>query len=271
MENEKEKISVIMGIYNCSETLSAAIESIINQTYTNWELIMCDDASTDNTYQAAEEYVKRFPNKMKLIRNKTNKGLNETLNVCLSFATGNFIARMDGDDVCSPTRFERQLDVFLNEPNISIVSTDMEYFDINGVWGSIAHPTYPSKKDFIYGTPFCHAPCMVKKYAYDTVNGYTVSKRLLRVEDYHLWIKMYEKGFVGKNLHENLYQMRDDQSAISRRKFKYRINESYVRILAVKKFNLPKIYYLVSLRPIVVGLLPVQIYALLHKIKLRKL
>ena len=132
----------------------------------------------------------------------------------------------------------------------------MTYFDESGTWGNIHHPEYPRNGDFVHGTPFCHAPCMVRKSAYDAVHGYSESPRLLRVEDYHLWIKMYAAGFVGKNLPENLYQMRDDRNAYSRRKFRYRLNEAYVMRLAVRQLGLPKSDLIYSLRPVIVGLLP---------------
>ena len=77
------KISVIMGIYNCEKYLGNAIECILNQTYTNWELIMCDDGSSDSTYIIAENYKNKYPKKIKLLKNSTNKGLNYTLNRCL--------------------------------------------------------------------------------------------------------------------------------------------------------------------------------------------
>ena len=104
MEN-KPKISVIMGIYNCAETLDEAVNSILGQTETNWELIMCDDGSTDNTYVIAEKYVQQYPNKIVLIRNDKNRGLNYTLNRCLKKAKGKYIARMDGDDLSLSERF----------------------------------------------------------------------------------------------------------------------------------------------------------------------
>lgn len=90
----------------------------------------------------------------------------------------------------------------------------------------------------MHGSPFCHAPCMVRKEAYDAVKGYTEKKRLLRVEDYHLWIKMYEVGYRGKNIPKQLYLMRDDKAAYKRRKFRYRVNEAYVRGMAVRKLGL---------------------------------
>lgn len=264
------KISVIMGIYNCASTLSESIDSVLNQTYTNWELIMCDDGSTDDTFDIAIEYMRKYPDKIIVLKNEKNLGLNETLNKCLKIVQGEYIARMDGDDICSPERFEVELEILDNEPDIAIVSTDMNFFDESGIWGNISHPEYPQPKDFLYGTPFCHAPCMVRKETFDAVDGYSVGKNLLRVEDYHLWFKMYKAGYKGKNIHKSLYSMRDDRNAYNRRKFKYRLNESYVRRLAIKEFRLPIYSYVYALRPIMVGLLPKAIYDKLHKWKLKE-
>lgn len=258
-------ISVIMGVYNCETTLSDAIESIINQTYADWELIICDDGSQDNTYQVATKYANELPDKITVISNEKNLGLNLTLNKCLTIAKGEYIARMDGDDICCTSRFEEEIAVLKTEPNIAIVSSDMTYLDETGVRVRTSQPQYPTKFDFLKGTPFCHAPCMVRREAYERVGGYSVSKRLLRVEDYHLWIKMYKAGFRGENIGHTLYTMRDDGNAYSRRKFKYRINEAYVKYLAVKELKLPWWGYIYVLRPIVVGLLPKGIYAKLHK------
>ena len=263
-------VSVIMGIYNCGGTLGDAIDSILNQTYTDWELIMCDDGSTDHTYDVASYYAKQFPEKIILIKNEKNLGLNKTLNRCLSIAKGKYIARMDGDDVCAVNRFEKQIAVLEKEPMIAIVSASMDHFDENGNWGRQSHSMYPQKKDFLHGTPFNHAPCMVRKKAYDAVNGYSIEERFIRVEDYHLWFKMYKAGFVGKNIDEILYSMRDDRNAYSRRRFKYRLNEAYVKRLAIKEFKLPISGYIYVLRPIIVGLLPSKLYDLLHKRNLHR-
>lgn len=263
------KISVIMGIYNCASTLEEAIECIINQTFLDWELIMCDDGSTDNTIKVAQKYVEKYPEKIFLLVNKENQGLNYTLNRCLSIAKGIYIARMDGDDLCSPDRFQREVDILEQEPDIAIVSSNMIMFDEKGVWGQTHKKKYPTEKDFIKTTPFCHAPCMVRKEAYMAVNGYTEEKRLLRVEDYHLWMKMYKEGYRGKNIQEPLYQMRDDRAAYSRRKFKYRINEAYIRCLAIKELKLPLYGYIYSIRPILVGLMPKNLYKIVHKRRLK--
>ena len=266
----KPTISIISGIYNCADTLSDAIESILAQTIVDWEWILCDDASSDNTYMIAKKYVDNYPEKFVLLKNEQNMGLNYTLNRCLECARGKYIARMDGDDLCSPERFEEEIRCLEENPDIAIVSTDMEFFDETGTWGRISHPEYPINKDFLNESPFCHAPCMVRKEAYDAVNGYSIAKKLIRVEDYHLWVKMYAKGFKGRNIAKPLYKMRDDQNAYKRRKFRYRLNEAYVKAYAVKELNLPMIGYIYALRPIVVGLLPNWIYEQLHKYRLKQ-
>ena len=114
---ENPEISVIMGMYNCADTLSEAIESILNQTMKEWELIMCDDGSSDATYEVAELYRKRYPEKMILLRNRENRGLNYTLNRCLKAAKGKYIARMDGDDICLPERFAAEYENIGNREN----------------------------------------------------------------------------------------------------------------------------------------------------------
>ncbi len=262
-------ISVIMGIYNCESTVAEAIESILRQSVTDWEFIICDDGSQDGTYDVAARYAQQYPGKFILLRNGQNLGLNATLNRCLKEAKGKYIARMDGDDLCDPTRFAIELEVLEQEPDIAIVSTDMAYFDEDGIWGHMIHPLEPVNRDFLYGTPFCHAPCMVRREAYEAVGGYSEGKRLQRVEDYHLWMKMYKAGYKGKNLRLALYHMRDDRNANSRRKFRYRVNEAYVKALAVRELHLPVWGYVFALRPILVGLMPMFLYDFAHKLHLK--
>lgn len=268
MSNKEPLISVIMGIYNCADTLEESLNSIIQQTYQNFEIIMCNDGSTDETINVAKKFKNMYPDRIVIIENDENKGLNYTLNHCLKYAKGEYIARMDGDDLCDPTRFEKELNFLIAHPEYAIVSTPMKYFDENGVWGTSCAIEKPSAESFKYGTPFCHAPVMVRKEAYEAVGGYTDEKKLIRVEDYNLFMKMYMLGYKGYNLQEPLYSMRDGREAIERRKFKFRINETYAKCLAIKNLKLSKICYLYALRPIIVGLLPLPVYKILHKKRL---
>lgn len=263
----EKRISVIMGIYNCASTLGEALDSLLAQTNHDWKVIMCDDGSTDNTYKIAQKYVTEHPNEMILIKNESNKGLNYTLNHCLKYADTEYVARMDGDDISLPERFEKEIEFLDNNKEFSFVSSPMIYFDENGDFKEGGGVGEPQLSQFAKGTPFCHAPCMVRKEAYDAVGGYSVDDKLLRVEDWHLWIKMYSKGYKGYVLDEPLYMMRDDRNAYSRRKFKFRINEARVSAFAIKSLKLSPKYYIWVLRPIIVGLLPKAIYNMLHKMK----
>lgn len=262
------KVSIIMGIYNCESTLDEAIESLLLQTYKKWKVILCDDGSDDRTYDIAKKYAEQYGDKFVLIKNNKNQGLNYTLNHCLKYADTDYIARMDGDDISLPTRLEKEAAFLDLHPEYAIVSTPMIYFDENGDFRTGKGGGEPELSSFAKGTPFCHAPCMVRREAYEAVKGYAVSKDRLRVEDWDLWIRMYEAGYKGYMLDEALYKMRDDRNAYSRRKFKYRINEAKVGASAVKKLKLSKKYYIWMLRPIIVGLLPKGVYQYLHKKKI---
>lgn len=264
------KVSVIMGIYNCASTLSEAIDSIIAQTFVDWELIMCDDGSTDNTFTIASEYQKNYPDKIIILRNEKNQGLNWALNRCLKAATGIYIARMDGDDVCLPSRLEKEVDFLDKHQEYAIVSTPMIYFDENGDWGRSYAIEKPTKQDFIKHTPvFCHAPCMIRKEAYLDVGGYTEDTRMLRFEDVNLWYKLYAKGYCGYNLQEPLYKMRDNLEAARRRSLKSRMNGVYTTYIGLQLFESPwymYIYVVVDfLQHFVKGIVPEKIYLLLHR------
>lgn len=263
----EDKISIIMGIYNCEDYLDESIDSILNQSYTNWELIMCDDGSTDNTYSIAKKYSLKYESKIILLKNEKNMGLNYTLNKCLNVATGDFIARQDGDDISLNERLKTEIEFLKNNNKYDIVSSNMIFFDSSGDWGKTNMNPQPGKLDFLNGTPFCHAPSMVRREAFLKVNGYTVDEKFLRVEDYELWLKMYLKGFKGYNLKDYLYKMRNDQKAINRRTFSNRINEVRVKKIIYKKFNLPFRYKYKVYIPILKACIPKRIYKILYKIK----
>lgn len=269
MQNNKPKVSVIMGIYNCAPYLQKALDSLYAQTYQDFEVILCEDGSNDNTYEVAKQNADSHPN-IKLLRNEHNLGLNATLNNCLAVAKGEYIARMDGDDISLPKRFEKEVKFLDEHPEYAIVSCPMIYFDEDGVFGQGKIVSEPSINSFIYGSPHCHAPCMVRKEAYLAVHGYTVAPELLRVEDYHLWLKMYCKGYRGYNLDEHLYAMRDDRNAIKRRKWRGSINEMNVHLLACNILHLPLKGYFYSLMPVVKQILPRFIYSYLHRRKISK-
>lgn len=270
-----KKISIIMGIYNCADTLNDAIDSIIAQSYTNWEFIICDDGSKDSSYEIAKNYQKSDPGRFKVIKNEKNKGLNATLNRCLKMATGDYVARMDGDDLCDSLRFQKEVEFLNLHPEYALVSTHMTTFDEAGEWGCIKTLEYPQIKDFPTHVPmFCHAPCMIRREAFLDVEGYTEDKKLLRVEDYHLWYKFYAKGYKGYNIQEALYQMRDDRNALHRRTPQARLNGIYATFIGFEMVHLPKWMYVYAVKnaavEIIKILMPDSVYEVLHKRRLNR-
>lgn len=269
----KPLVSIITGIYNCASTLDEAIQSILNQTYDNWEMILCDDGSSDNTYQIAQKYQKQYPDKIIVVRNKKNLGLNKTLNHCLAEAHGTYIARMDGDDISEKTRLEKEVEFLELHPEFALVSTPMVYFDENGDWGHGTSIKEPVLRDFVFHAPcFCHAPVMIRKSVYDDVGGYTEEDAFLRFEDCNLWYKIYAAGYKGANLSEHLYKMRDDRDAYKRRTVNSRLRAVYVQWRGFRLVKMKWYYYPVLLKDLLKGIalsiMPCGIYTKLHKMKL---
>lgn len=252
-------VSVLMGIYNCGPTLAEAIESILAQTFKNWEFIICDDGSSDDSLKIAEKFAEKDP-RIKVIKNPKNLGLAKTLDNCASVAKGVYFARMDGDDRCVPTRFEKLLQVLETNPEIAVVSSWMTMFDENGTWGMVRTKENPSRYDFLHGSPICHAPCMMRRSAFIAAGGYGSQPWVIRAEDYYLWFRFYALGFKALNIQEPLYAMRDDRAAKARRTFRSRVNETIVRWKGFKLLNYPWWRKLWAIRPILVWATPSWIY-----------
>ena len=154
-------ISVVMGIYNCAKTLEEAVNCKINQTNTDWELIMCDDCSTDDTYSVAESLAKK-DSRIVLLKNEKNLTLAPTLNKCIEHAKGKYIARMDGDDLCKLDRFEKEVDILENHPEFALVSCNMDLFDENGTYRTVYYNETPTLANLVKASQFCHASCMMR-------------------------------------------------------------------------------------------------------------
>lgn len=262
------EISIIMGIYNCADTLDDAIQSILNQTFKNWKLIMCDDCSTDNTFEIAKRYSKKYSN-IFVLKNEINMGLNYTLNRCLKNVDTKYVARMDGDDISERNRLEKEYDFLENNEKYALVSTHMVCFDEKGDWGIWKTKENPEKDDFIKSSPFCHGACLIRTQAIKKVCGYSEENKFLRIEDWHLWYKFYKEGFIGYNIQEPLYKMRDDRNATKRRKFKYRINEANLKFLIINEFGISKFKYIYVLKPLILGIIPLKLYEFLHRYHLK--
>lgn len=264
--NKAYRISVIMGIYNCAPTLAEALDSLLAQTFQDFKVIMCDDGSSDNTIEIASEYVNRYPDKFILIRNDRNMKLAATLNHCLEYADTEYVARMDGDDISLPTRFEKEVDFLDSHPEFALVSCPMIYFDESGDYKTGSAKSNPTKEDLKYGPPFCHAPVIMRNDILKSIGCYTAEPWVERAEDYYLWYKFYKAGFKGANLSEPLYKMRNDRNAFARRKPSDRWRSYKLEIKIRKSLGLSH-PYLSGLKNLSKALVPIFVIKLIYNKK----
>ncbi len=250
------EVSVIMGVYNCPEKkmLVRAVDSILNQTFQDLEFIICDDGSTNDTlkwlYEKSAE-----DSRIIVIDGKENRGLALALNLCLNRASGKLIARQDVDDYSSQTRLQTQVDFLNAHSNISFVGTDCFVYDKNGLYGEWHRPTYPSKQDFLFNSPFIHGTTMFRREVFEKCGVYRLIGKCHKYEDYDFFMRSYAEGFQGANIGQLLYTFYSEEkkNLVPR---KMRIDEYHVRCKGFRALGLmPKaLPYVV--KPLVLCLVP---------------
>lgn len=236
MNSNYEKVSIIMGVYNGSNRFVDAVQSIESQTYKNWELIICDDGSTDDSYDKLCQYALQN-SKIRVIKNDKNSGLAATLNHCLEYCDSKYVARMDDDDLSYPERFQRQVNFLEEHPEISFVSSSVDIFDGEKIVGKRTQKEFPTKKDLIWNTRFIHPATMFRTEDINAVGGYRVSKETVRGQDYDLFMRMYGQGFHGANIQDSLFRYTEDQNNFKRRTFQARIGEYKIRCYGYKSMR----------------------------------
>lgn len=182
-------VSVIMPSYNSKKYIKKAIDSVLEQTYSNFELIIVDGNSTDGTLDILDEYKKK-DRRIKVIQDE-GRGIGAALQLGCQIASGKFIARMDSDDIAINTRFEKQLKIFHSIPNLILVASPVIYINEDD---SIVGYSFPyTNKRIIQEKVYliAHPTVMMKKDAYVKAGGY---QPLLRAEDYFLWNRMRLMG-----------------------------------------------------------------------------
>lgn len=254
---EKPLVSVLMGAYQI-EGLSyfpAAMESLLRQTCSQIEILICNDGSTDATAEILQEWAKR-DDRIRILTHEKNRGLAAALNTCMAAATGTYLARQDADDFSHLTRFQEQVEFLESHPEIDFLGTNVNLCDAQGVWGERRLPETPKKQDFLFCSPFVHGTVMYRAAALHKAEGYRVCRQTRRTEDYDLFMRMYAQGMQGANLQSNLYDYREDRENMSKRKYRYRVDEAEARYAGFQKLGLlPKgLPYVV--KPLLVGLLP---------------
>ena len=257
-------VSVIMGIYNCKETLDKSLDSLLGQTYDNIEIILCDDGSSDGTYQLAKQYQQMHDNII-LLKNNENMKLAYSLNQCLMAAQGKYIARMDADDICLPNRIEKQVDFLERNCQYDVVGCETILFDEEKEYGIRKVKEYPGKKDLLKNPPFIHPTVVVRKQVYEFLKGYKVSEATSRAEDLEFWFRFFDHGYQGYNLQEPLLKYHESKKDYKKRTLKAAIGISKIYLNGYQMLGFSKIKNIYALKPIVSALIPNWIMSIYHR------
>lgn len=245
-------ISVILPVYNEKEDyLRSSIKSILNQTYSDFELIILDDGSTDLECLSLLNYYEKTDARIRLIHQKENQGLTKILNQGLRLAQAPYIARMDSDDIAHPRRFEKQIHFMRNSPDVTLCGTWAFIIDEDDkiLGRQCGFTDYDGIKNTIITiNSFIHSTWFFKKSAIIDIGGY--SEKMLKAQDYELLLKMIIHYKVA-NIPEILLDYRVSDKSISFKNNKDQ--ERYAiraRLEALRKYGYPKYQYLKMIRPL---------------------
>ena len=198
------QVSIIMPVYNTALYLREAMDSMLSQTFTDFELIVLNDCSPDNAEEILDTY-----DDPRIVRYKGEKnvGLSNVLNIGIEMARGKYIARMDSDDISLPNRLQVQVDYLEAHPEIDLVSVGIQLFgDKEEIW--VREQDFEELKICaLFYSPVLHASSMWRKDAFEN-QGLRFRQEMVPSEDYDLWTRALVKGLRLVNLPEVLYQYR---------------------------------------------------------------
>lgn len=221
MESVDNSYSVLMSVYHKenAEYLRTAMDSIWNQTIrTDDFVLVCDGPLNDELDAVIEAMRAAHPDTLHVVRLEKNGGLGNALNMGIKHCKHELVARMDSDDISRPDRCERQLKMFQEHPDISVVSGIVEEFTTSTSEIEARRVPPETQNEIVQfakkRNPFNHPCVMYKKSAVEAAGGY---QDFYLLEDYYLWIRMLQKGITGYNLQEPLLWMRAGSDMYKRR------------------------------------------------------
>jgi len=266
----KTRVSIIMAAFNAEKYIAQSIESLINQTYTDFELILIDDGSEDETKKIIKQFSEN-DDRIIPVFNEKNLGLTKNLNYGIKISKGEFIARMDADDISYVTRLEKQLNFLDNNPKIDLVGTASIDIDKNGK--EINKRIVPEKHEQIVdllpkANPITHSTVLFRKKSFAKVNFYNEAYKT--TQDYELWFRAIGAGLKFHNLQEILFEYRIDENYNKRKSLKYRLYDFKLRLNGFKYINLPIYKYYYSFIPLILGIIPNRFYYFLKNIDPRR-
>lgn len=198
------QVSILMPVYKTAPYLREAMDSMLSQTFSDFELIVLNDCSPDNAEEILDTY-----DDPRIVRYKGSKnvGLSNVLNIGIELARGKYIARMDSDDISLPNRLQVQVDYLEAHPEIDLVSVGMQLFGAKeDVWIREQNPE-KVKINALFQSPVLHASSMWRKASFEK-HGLRYRQDMVPSEDYDLWTRALTKGLALANLPEVLYKYR---------------------------------------------------------------
>lgn len=259
------KVSVVMCVYNAEKYVSQSIESILFQTYNDFEFIILDDCSTDSTLDLVKKYQKQ-DTRIKVITNNENKGLTYSLNKAIEFAKGEYIARMDADDISHKQRLEKQVGFLERNNDIAVLGTCAKNINEEGIiTGNRRVPLNHTKIEEVIKivNPLIHPSVMFRKKRIEDIGGYDNRYRV--VQDYELWFRCIEYDLKLANLPYELIYYRVNDNYLNRKSLKYRITDLKIRYNAYRRLKIPIFKRYGILVPIVLGFTPAPILKISYK------
>ncbi|KKP59495.1 MAG: Glycosyl transferase family 2 [Candidatus Gottesmanbacteria bacterium GW2011_GWA1_34_13] len=257
----QDLVSVIMPVRNGSVFMVKAINSIVNQTYKNWELLIIDDASSDSTRTVMQEFKKQYPAKIRLFKTKRNLGAFAAANTVIQRAKGKYLAPMDSDDIAHFERLEKQVKFLHQNPNVILVGSNAEIIDQND--NLTGYKKYGLTHEEIYQqmsliNPIVHPSCMIRKSMLPNPQKLYLTNFGVN-SDYFTFFQLLNYGKFA-NLPENLlsYRIHGKNSSLVNLKAKF-FNTIKIRLAAVKEFKYQMPFYvypLLLIQVIIVSFIP---------------
>lgn len=260
------KVSVIMSVRNGMPFIKDSVKSILSQTYTNWELLIVDDGSNDETLSYLTTNFKEH-NKISII--KTNGvGRSRALNIAINKSTGKLLANIDADDIWFPQKLEIQVAFYQKGYNGLLCTKSTVFFheipDQN-IYIKEKKNIHNVTQKLLYTNPICHSSVMYPRNTIITLNGYNES--LKKLVDYDLWIRMYlskitfyciMECLVGKRIHEN-------QSFENKKRLAYVLDDYRMRRKFISDAKASKKFKILNFIKMIYGLLPQKLRMRLKK------
>src|SRR5258708_5626188 len=241
MRNIKKEplVSVVMPVYNGSKYIAEATDSILNQTYKNFELLIVDDGSTDDSWEIIQDYKQRFPNIIRIFKLEKNCGAFNATNFLIGHAKGKYLAPMDSDDVSRHDRLLKQVSFLENSPEVIVLGTQANIINENEEYVGIKKLPLDHKKiyeEFGVFHPLVHPSCMIRRSALPDQNRLYNIKYGVN-DDYYTFFSLLTKGKFA-NLEECLlsYRIHFKNSSLTNVKGKF-LNSLKIRLEAANKFG----------------------------------